>query len=369
MSKQPTIRDVAKEAGVCTSTASRALAGKGPEFRISPTTVEKVQEAAQRINYRGSAIARSLRTQRSGLIGIVVPDIANPVFAAIVGSITRAVEQRGYGVLMADSRDSTEREASHVGELASRQVEGLVVCPVGATPDHLVSTSENGVPVVTVDRVFTDTSLATVRSDQRHGAELSMRTLLEASHATIGCLQGMPDTLPNRERLAGYRAALEAAGVPFDESLIAGDAFTIASGVSACDELLRRRPDITAIFTLSNQIAVGALETLKRLGLTVPRDLSIVAFDDHPLAPYLTPPLTACDQDEHQMGVEAAELLLEQIRTGKPPADRDRVVPVIFRSRESVSKPRRGDLDPSGWPAVGDTDAVDASPKMAEATA
>lgn len=344
VSGQPTIKDVAEVAGVCASTASRALAGKGPQYRISPLTVEKVREAARQIQYRGSAVARSLRTQRSGLIGVVVPDIANPVFAAIVGAATREVEQRGYGVLIADSRESTERESSHIDGLTSRQVEGLIVCPVGETPAHLVATADAGVPIVTVDRVFGETSIPTVKSDQRHGAELTVQALIDAGHSVIGCLQGISKTVPTLERVDGYRTACKAAGLAIEDSLFAGSAFTIESGASACVELLVQRHDVTAIFALSNQIAVGVLHSLKELGLTVPKDISLAAFDDHPLAPFLTPALTACDQDEQQMGREAAALLLEQITTGRLPEKPHRVVPVTFRSRGSIAAPRTGPL-------------------------
>lgn len=349
--KQPTIKDVAKEAGVCTSTASRALAGKGPDFRISPTTVEKVRQAARRINYRGSAIARSLRTQRSGLIGIVVPDISNPVFASIVGAVTRAVEENGYGVLIADSREETRHEQSHLSELAARQVEGLIVCPVGQVADHLVTLAVSGMPLVTVDRVFEEPTLPTVRSDQQNGARLAVEALTAAGHRNIGCLQGIPNTLPSRERIDGYRNALATAGIEYDPALVEGGTFTVVGGAIASDQLLRRRPDVTALFALSNQIAVGALSTIRRFQLGVPQDLSLVAFDDHPLAPYLETPLTTCDQNEKQLGVEAAMLLLEQLRTGKLPQTKDRIVEVSFRSRSSIAPPRSGDLDPSTWPA------------------
>lgn len=357
MSRVPTIKDVAEAAGVSASTASRALAGKGPQYRISESTVEKVRQAARKIQYRASAVARSLRTQRSGLIGVVVPDIANPVFATIIRAVTQAVERNGFGILIADSQDSTSRESKLVAELTSRQVEGLVVCPVGHVVEHLVFASECGVPVVLVDRVFFDVGLPTVVPDQKAGAREAVEALIAAGHTCIGCLQGISGTLPNELRKSGLVEAMADAGLAFDDSLIEGSQFGTDAGAAACATLLRRRPDVTALFAVSNQIAIGALQLMRESGVDVPADVSLVAFDDHPLAPYLTPSLTACDQHEFRMGEVAAELLLAQIATGELPKNAHRVLPVTFRSRDSIAEPRTDRLDVS---AISDSIVPDA---------
>ena len=336
-----TLKRVAEIAGVSIATASRVLAGKGGEHRISAATVAAVKQAAERIGFRHSHLARSLKSGQSALIGVVVPDVANPFFAAIARELTLAAEAKGYSVLLADSREDDASERRLVEQLRDRRIEGLVVCPAGLEQGHLTAAQASGLPLVVVDRGFADGDLLTITSDHAQGARALAQVLLKAGHRCIGVLQGRPGTLANDERLTAFKDTLAEAGVRLPTAQVAGDAFSEASGRSAALALLRKQPGISALFALSNQIALGALRAAAELGRVVPRDLSLVTFDDLPHADFLNPPLTTACQDVPALGRRAAELLLARIAGKSKPRTRMQRVPVTVIERASVAPPSR----------------------------
>ena len=334
-----TLKHVAELAGVSIATASRVLAGKGDAHRISATTVAAVRSAAERIGFRHSHLARSLKSGQSSLLGVVVPDVSNPFFAAIAREVTLAAEAKGYSVLLADSREDDVIEQRLVGELRDRRIEGLVVCPAGLTQAHLAAAQAAGLPLVVVDRGFADGDLLTVTSDHAQGARALAAVLLKAGHRHLGVLQGRPGTLANDERLAAFKEALAEAGVRLPTTHVRGEAFSEASGKAAALALLTNHPRITALFALSNQIALGALRAAAQLGRLVPRDLSLATFDDLPHADFLNPPLTTACQDVPALGRRAAELLLARIVGTARPRTRLQRIPVTVIERASVAAP------------------------------
>lgn len=336
-----TLAHVARMAGVSTSTASRALAGKARQCRISEKTEKAILRAANGLGFQASHVARSLRTQRSGLIGLLVPDASNPFFAAIARKATIFAERHGLSTLLADSHDSIEHEKDLLIQLQSRQVEGLIICPIGDSNSHLQRLERNGANVVVVDRWFLDSQLTTVTSENERGAYVASSELIDKGHRKIGCLLGRPGTSSNDERLQGYRKALRANSIESDPTLVRGDDFSEVSGYRSSCELLEAHPDISAIFAFSNQNALGALRAFAERKLKVPRDISLVTFDDAPFAEYLASPLSVIRQDVEAIGCKAAELLVEQIRTGRKPQTLLHRVPVEFVSRGSIGPPRR----------------------------
>jgi LacI family transcriptional regulator len=334
-----TLKRVAELAGVSIATASRVLAGKGGAHRLSADTVAAVQQAAERIGFRHSHLARSLRSGQSALIGVVVPDVSNPFFAAIAREVTLAAEAKGYSVLLADSREDDATERRLVAGLRDRHIEGLVVCPAGLTQTHLADAERDGLPLVVVDRGFADGDLTTVTSDHAQGAAAIAAVLLKAGHRHLGVLQGRPGTLANDERLTAFREALAAAGVRLTKAQVRGESFSEASGRTAALALLKDQPAITALFALSNQIALGALRAAAELGRMVPRDLSLATFDDLPHAEFLNPPLTTACQDVPALGRRAGELLLDRIAGKTKPRARLQRIPVTLIERASVAPP------------------------------
>lgn len=336
-----TLEQVAAAAGVSPSTASRALAGKARQCRISPKTEEAILLAAKGLGFQASLVARSLRSKRSGLIGLLVPDASNPFFAAIAREATIYAEQHGLSTLLADSHDSIEHERELLSHLQARQVEGLIVCSIGGTHDHLKELEQSGANVVVVDRWFSDLHLPTVTSDNEHGAFVAASAMIAKGHRRIGCLQGRPGTSSNDERLAGFHRAFQAAGLQADPRLIRGDDFSEASGYRAACKLLETRHDVTAMFAFSNQNALGALRAFAERKLAIPHDLSLVMFDDAAFAQYLASPLSVIRQDVESMGRRAAELLINQILIGGRPDELIHRTPIEFVSRASIGPPRQ----------------------------
>ncbi len=252
-----TLEHVAQVAGVSPSTASRALAGKARQCRISEKTEQAILKAAKGLGFQASHVARSLRTQRTGLIGLLVPDASNPFFAAVARKATFYAERHGLSTLLADSHDSIEKEKDLLTHLKSRQVEGLIVCPIGESSSHLRRLQQTGVNVVVVDRWFPDLQLTTVTSENEHGAFTATNAMIEKGHRQIGCLQGRPGTSANDERLQGFRQALRANQIEPIATLIRGDDFSEASGYRSSCELLEEHPELSGLFALSNQNALG----------------------------------------------------------------------------------------------------------------
>lgn len=338
-----TLKEIAQIAGVSVSVASRALNGHAKAYRISEQTAKRVRDCADELGFRPSQTARSFRLKKTGLIGVVVPDLANPFFASIARSVTLAAEADDFSVIVADSREETDHEIRLLGQLQSRKVEGLVVCPVGLDRGHLQEIHHRGTPLVLADRTFPDCDLVQVTSEHRAGAAKATQLLTKKGHRTIGVLQGLPGTLPNEERLLGHRAVLCETGMTCDESLIAGNNFTEASGYHSAKFLLSTRIDITALFALSTPNAMGALRAAQELGREVPRDLSVVAFDDSPFADLMSVPLTTVCQNVQGIGKHAASMVLKLISSAKPIRKTRHEVKVRVIHRKSISKPKFGE--------------------------
>ena len=335
-----TLEDVAQMVGVSPSTASRALAGKARQYRISEKTEKAVLLAASGLKFQASHVARSLRTQRSGLIGLLVPDASNPFFAAIAQKATIFAERHGLSTLLADSHNSSDHEEDLLTHLQSRQVEGLIICPIGESSAHLRELERKGANVVVVDRWFSGVELPTVTSENERGAFAATNAMIGKGHREIGCLQGRPDTSTNDERLLGYKNAMQANNLEPSSTVIWGDDFSEESGYRSTCELLESHPEISAIFAFSNQNALGALRAFAERSLKVPQDISLVTFDDAPFAEYLASPLSVIRQDVETIGRRAAELLIEQIRTGRKPQELLHRIPVEFLLRDSIGLPK-----------------------------
>ncbi len=267
-----------------------------------------------------------------------MPDLANPFFASVSRAVTLAAEADGYSVIVGDSREQTAHEVRLLEQLQDRQVEAFVVCPVGQASEHLVAIHDRGTPIVLADRTFPESSLLQVTSEHFHGAEKATRLLVDNGHRVIGILQGLPDTLPNEQRLKGHMSTLKKSGIDYDASLISGDNFTEQSGYEATLNLLNSRPDITALFAVSTPNAMGALRAAKELGRTVPNNLSIVTFDDSPFADLMRVPLTTVCQDVEQLGQLAASLVMKAIDPKNRKRKTQHEIKTRIAKRDSISR-------------------------------
>ena len=310
-----TLNDIAKKSGFSISTVSRVLNNKSERYRISHGVEEIVLRAAKELNYRPNELARGLRLRKTHTIGLIAPDLSNPFFAVIVKTIQTASHKLGYSLVVCDSDEDAELEVEHTGLLNSKGVDGLIVMPVGQRSAHFQSLLDDGFPLVIVDRGIDELKTNMVVVDNYGGAFEAVEHLIAHGHRQIAIIQGLPHTFTSTERLRGYTDALRKYGIPVDESLVVGRDFRKENGYLETKILLKGSRAPTAIFTTSDLITLGALQAIGEERLDVPRDISIVAFDDLESADYFRCPITAVAQPREALGEMAVKLLIDELET------------------------------------------------------
>lgn len=303
------LKNLARHLNLSPGTVSRVLAGRGDEIRISGKTQERVRRAAADMGAQPNEFARSLRIRKSRAIGLLIPDISNPFFAALARSVEEQARKAGYAVLLADARESVVEEAECVRLLSNRHIDGLVVAPVGGECAHLMALKETGVPMVQVDRVFDSLDVTSVSASNFTGAQQAVRHLVSQGHRVIACLQGNPTNSANAGRVLGYKEALSETGIRFRRRWLAGGDSSCISGQEGAARLLALSPRPTAILAMGNLLALGALDTVRKQKFRIPQDLALVAFDDAPWAALLSPALSVVRQPVEELGRRAAKEL------------------------------------------------------------
>jgi LacI family transcriptional regulator len=304
-STRVTIGDVADLAGVSIATVSRVVNGR---YGVSTTTQTRVQAVIDDLGYESSLVARSLRSQRTNVIGVLVPDI-EPFSAELLKGAAKAVRGCDFEmvVYVAGRHDSAGWERRYISRLSGTLTDGTIL--VTPTVIDVAATQ----PVVAVDPHVGGSTLPTVDSQNFEGARAMTEHLLALGHRRIAFLAGRPDLESARRREAGYRAALEAAGVAFDPELVLVGGFTEATAAAPARELLTRSPRPTAIFAANDQSAIQTMRTAAELGIRVPEEISVAGFDNTPDSALTSPPLTTVDQSIQALGQEAVRLVLELI--------------------------------------------------------
>ena len=311
------IKDVARAAGVSHSTVSRAL---GDSSLVSAETRARIQRLARDMGYSPDAQARSLVMGRTRTIGVVVTTIADPFIGEIVQAIENTAHDHGYTVILVSSNAEPDREIWVVEMLRSKRVDGVIVTSsrVGALyHDYL---ERLGVPVVLINSHSRQGGLYTfaVNVDNRHGGCLATAHLIELGHRRIAYLTGPADHSDDQDRLAGYRQALAEAGIPFDPALVVPGTGRADGGEQALPVLIDLHSPPTAAFCYNDMTAIGLIHAARQAGLSVPRDLAIVGFDDIPFALYIFPSLTTIAQPKLEMGRSAVEMMMALVAGGHP---------------------------------------------------
>jgi LacI family transcriptional regulator len=295
---------------------SRVVSGKG---RVSDGLREKVLRAARELDYRPNRVARNLRVRATRTIGVVIPDIVNPFFTAVVRGIEDALHPEDYTLLLGNSDGRAERERLYLDTLRAEGVAGILFVPSNGRPDAYGSLGRAGIPVVAIDRspVGLDVDLVTVTNEE--GAHSAVAHLCRLGWKRIGIVAGPSHLNVARERERGYERALREAGMPADPDLVRRADFKEHGGYEAMRSLLGlpHRPD--AVFVANNLMAMGALHAIGDAGLRIPEDMGIVCFDDVPWGASLQPPLTVVDQPAFELGAAAARILLGRLREPRGP--------------------------------------------------
>ena len=311
-----TLREVAALAGIHPATASRAL---NPETRllVREDTARRVLEAARTLGYHPNPVARSLRTRRSNTVGVLIPDLNNPLFPPIVRGIEDRLAAAGYVALIGNTDSDDERERMVFERMRSRHVDGFVLATAHlASP--LLADREPDVPMVLVNRLAEDHSLPSVSVDNERGMRMSVDHLAALGHRRVAHIAGPQDISTGRSRQRGYLTGVVAHGLAAGPDLmVEARAFSIEEGLRCGRLLLDRGGGWTAIAAGNDMLAVGCYAALEEAGLRCPEDISVVGFNDMPFIDRLRPPLTTIRFPHYQVGTEAAELLLERI-AGRP---------------------------------------------------
>lgn len=337
--KTVTMKQVAEEAGVHASTVSRAL---NPETRsmVVPSAVERVIKAAKKLGYRLDPVAASLRTGRSRLIGILVPDVATSVFTPILAGATERLSSAGYSVLVAYVGDDPERQRELTGGLVARRVDGLIIATASREDPLVTFCIGERLPVVLVNRTERTARVSAVVSDDLLGMQLAVDHLIDLGHRSIGHLAGPPEHSTGFLRRQGFRQALSLHGIePTRAPSESADNYTREQGANATRRLLDSHPELTAIVAANDLLALGAYDVLRERGLNCPADISIIGHNDMPLVDMVHPPLTTIRIGHRQMGRQAAELLQQAIEGGDS-ALRNVVLPPELVVRDSTGSPR-----------------------------
>lgn len=323
------IRDVARLAGVSVATVSRALSN--PE-KVSPESLDKVHKAIAEVGYRPNMLARNFRSARAYAVVVLVPDIANPFYSLFIRALEDRAHQKGYAVLLGDTRGTPEREMEYIRRVETRLADGIVQLRPSSEK------SQNNIPadVPCVNACGCEyTTGPAIRIDNRGAAKSMVNYLISLGHKRIGVISGLKDNPHAIDRLEGYKEALADAGIPFEKELIAEGDFTMWSGLNAAFQFCNMKNRPTAIFSMNDEMAIGAMQTLKSQGIRIPDDISVTGFDDIAYAKYSDPSLTTISQPAEEMGKMAMDMLLKVIE-GEPLSQRECVLPTEFIIRKST---------------------------------
>ena len=334
----PTQKELAKLAGVSSGTVSNVISGS---TSVSERSRQKVLEAIRVLNYQPNLIARSLRTNRTHTLGIVVPDITIPFFPKIIRGAESAARERGYFLIVLDSESSPVREAGMIALLRAQRVEGILLVAAGGdklSPERTASLTTNS-PVVCLDRLPADLDVDSVCVDDCGAAEMGISHLMGMGHREIAIITG-PLTLHNeQERLRGYRQAFKKKGIPVNPSLIWAGSFKQDEVARICQNgMIRPTGRPSALFATNGVTGLAALRSLYEVGLSTPEDFAFATFDELTAEEFFKPGITSVIQPTFDMGYRAVEVLLNRIENETSPRENVRL-PATLMVRDSSKVP------------------------------
>ncbi len=309
--RQVTIKDVANQAGVSTTTVSHVI--NNTRFVAEPTR-DAVEKAMSDLGYHPNTLARSLRSGETKTIGLMLPDGSNPFFADMARRIEDMGFKNGYSVILCNSDNDLEKQCSYIDTLIAKQVDGVIFISAGESKEDLQRLANTGTPVVVVDRNIPLSLADMILLDNEQAGYDGAKHLIDLGHSRIALITGPTELAPSHLRESGYRKALREIGVePAPEHIVQGD-FTLKSGSFAMEKLLLSKPLPTAVFALNDMMAIGAMATARRNGYRIPEDFSIIGFDNIELASAIVPSLTTIAQPVGQIAETAVDRLLEKVQ-------------------------------------------------------
>ncbi len=336
-SKRTRIQDVARIAGVHPSTVSRVL-NPGTRRLVSQAVAERIEALARKLGYTADPVAAGLRTRRSATIGVLIPDIANPVFPLILRGIEAALAAAGYTAIIANTDNSAARARGALARLAARRIDGVIVATATRRDALIEQCRRLELPAVLVNRAADGGKVSAVINDDRAGIALAVDHLFALGHRAIAHVAGPGNISTGQARRAGFIAAIKAHGLPAPPVAVA-DSYSIAAGERACARLLDMGR-MGAIVAANDLLALGCYDELARRGLACPDAVSVTGFNDMAFADRFDPPLTSVRIPHRVMGAEAARLLLAQIANPRAPEQEIKLQPELV-VRGSTAAPAR----------------------------
>jgi LacI family transcriptional regulator len=308
--KAVTIKDVARAAGLSSAAVSRYL---NQDIVLPAASASRIEEAVRTLDYRPNRLAQNLSLGSSRMIGLVIPEISNPFFADLASAVEDVAFEADHGVLLCNTRNDTNRELSYLRLLSSRQLDGIVYLTSQGDNPELIAMLARNEPVVLIDEDIEGVLAPRVFSENRTGGYKATQHLLEHGHERVAFIGGPKKLLSSRERFAGFESALCEKGITPRPGLVRFGPYTSDFGQEVANELLMSDNPPTAIFAASDYVALGVLNAARNLGISIPKHLSLVGFDDMPFAAMLSPSLTTVRQPIRELG-EAGTRLLFQLR-------------------------------------------------------
>ncbi len=333
------MKQVAEAAGVHFSTVSRVLSPRTRDM-VRPEVVARVLEVATGLGYRTNTLASSLRTRRSRVVGVVVPDIASLLFPPILEGIESTLLEHGYMTILANTANDAERHAHVLAGMIERQVDGLILATATLHAPTVEEWVTGRAPIVLINRTDESGRLSSVINDDLRGIALAVEHLAACGHDRVGHIAGPQSLSTGAMRYRGFRLAVGEHGLPGGEEFVTvADAFSRPAGRKACHALLDRDLGLTAIAAANDLLALGCYDALAERGLSCPEDLSVTGYNDAPFVDMVMPPLTTVRIRQREMGIEAARLLLERMANPHAPA-----IDILLRPslivRRSTAAPR-----------------------------
>ena len=308
-----TIKDVAKKAGVSIASVSRVINDSKP---VAPETKEKILKVIEETGYKPNAMARGLKKNESGLIGLITPDMENGTFAELVKGIESVIEKNSMNLIVSNSKGEIERELKELQILKEQQLDGILFSGVKFTKKHKEYFDRYKVPTIIVSQKFPGSGLPYVDVDNFQAAYEAVNYLIENNHSQIALIHGpLYDKSAGQDRYDGFFEALKDKGIKANSDFIKEGNFTIQSGYQAMEKILNENKELpTAVFAASDRMAIGVLDCCLDNGIKVPEDISIIGFDDIELATVVRPKLTTVRVDHSKLGEKSVELLIDKIK-------------------------------------------------------
>jgi len=330
-----TMKQVAERAGVSISTVSHVINNTRV---VSDDVRRRVLGIIDEMRYIPSAVARSLKNDKTNTIGVLVPNSSNPYFAELIRWIEEAAFQLGYNIILCNAHGGAQKQTAYLRLLMEKRIDGLILVSSGADDEHDLLLRHEAVPIVQLERALPGLDADLILGGQEEGGYQATRHLIELGHRAIACVSGPADLPRTRERVGGFLHAMAEAGIDVPPAWIVHEEFTSAGGHAAFTRLLARPDRPTAVFVTSDLMALGGLCAAGAAGVRVPAQLSVVGYDDIAGAGYALPPLTTMAPPKRDMARFAIDLLIDRIRGTHAPLRNMRLASVLV-VRASTAPP------------------------------